>query len=262
MKFEFFQLGHVNIAGHVPHADREIGALHLRGQSRIETFARPFVAQNAQLVLCTVSRDKKRETLDVVPVCVRDQQREIDPLVLEFLRQRQAKPANSAPRVEDDDFAIGADLHARRVASVFDRARAGCGNRAAHPPEFDARRLIRRQIRVLFGRGPGSRRHGRSAALPGLEHLYEVIALERFDEASVGADLDGVLLVRGVDTAGGDDDLRLLNRVGLVANGAANLEPIAARHAQVANHGVGLKLNRELDAPFAVAGFEHTPPGA
>src|SRR5438105_14829596 len=110
-------------------------------QGGIQTLARALVTDDPQLVLRVVGWNEKGKPLNVVPVRVGDQQRQFDRLVLELLCQRQTEPPNAAPGVEDDDLAVGADLDAGSVPAVLNGARAGRGDRAAHPPEFESRRL-------------------------------------------------------------------------------------------------------------------------
>ena len=49
----------------------------------------------------------------------------VDGLIVEFLRQRQTERPDSASRVEDNDFAVGADFDARSIPAVPDGGRAG-----------------------------------------------------------------------------------------------------------------------------------------
>ena len=44
-----------------------------------------------------------------------------------------------------------------------------------------------------------------------------------------------------------------------LADGTADLEPVATRHEQVANHRVRLTLDRQANSVFAVVGFQHAP---
>ena len=262
LKLAFLQLGHVDVSGHVPHTDRKIRAFHLRGQSGMESFTRTFVSEDPHLVLRTVGRNEKREPLDVIPVRMRNQQGQVDGLVVEFLRQRQTERPDAASRVEDNDFAVGTDFHARSIAAVPHRARAGRRNRPAHAPEFESRRLVGRQTRVGWGRRSRRGSGGWPASLPEIQNPGQVIGLERLDQAFVGADFDGAAPVGRVNTPSGDDDFGLLHHAGSFANGAANLKAVAARHEQAANHCVRLKLNGDLDTFFAIGGLEHTPAGA
>ena len=92
-----------------------------------------------------------------------------------------------------------------------------------------------------------------------LQEPDEIISFEWLDQVFVGADFHRALLVGGVTASRRDDDSRLLNIAALLANGSADLEPVAARHEQVANHRRGLVCEGELDAVFAIAGFQHVP---
>src|SRR3989442_14137106 len=62
-EFEFLQFPDVDVTGHLPHADREIRALHLVGQRGLEFLARAFIAEDTDLVLRIVPRNKERKPL-------------------------------------------------------------------------------------------------------------------------------------------------------------------------------------------------------
>ena len=112
---------------------------HLGGENGGEAGARTFESQNAERVLGFVSGKKKRESLDVVPMGVGQEQGEIDRRAVEFLLERKPKLANARARIENNDFAIGAHFDASRVAAVADRRRAGHGDGAADAPKLQAR---------------------------------------------------------------------------------------------------------------------------
>src|SRR5207248_9421991 len=87
-------------------AYREKGSLHLRGQDRAQTRTRSFITQDPDQILAVVGGGKKRQTLDVIPVRVCDEKRQLYRLRSQLLFQRKTKTTNSGARVEHDNFAV------------------------------------------------------------------------------------------------------------------------------------------------------------
>src|SRR6266404_1126955 len=84
---EIFEFLDLDVCRNLAQADGEKGAFHLAGQHVLQAVPRSFVAENTQMVLRLVNRQKKRQTLDMVPVRVRQQQRQVQRLVVELSRQ-------------------------------------------------------------------------------------------------------------------------------------------------------------------------------
>jgi hypothetical protein len=71
---------------------------------------------------------------------VGNEEREIERLGLEFLKQRDAELAQAGAGIEDDDVLAAADFDAGGVAAITDGSPPRRGNRAANAPKLDARR--------------------------------------------------------------------------------------------------------------------------
>src|SRR6266849_2668506 len=84
---EVLQLLDLDVGRHLAQADGKERTLHLAGQHVLQAVARSFVAENAEMVLRLIDRQKKRQALDVVPVRVRQQQRQVQRLVVELRGQ-------------------------------------------------------------------------------------------------------------------------------------------------------------------------------
>ena len=115
-------------------------------------------------VLRVVQRPEEGESLDVIPVEVR--QKDVD-RVGPLLEHARAERSNARARVEDESGLAAADLDTGGVAAVPDRAGSRRWNRAPRPPEakVGARRRIgiapagpvRRRGGVQRSRSPGRR---------------------------------------------------------------------------------------------------------
>src|SRR5439155_3087943 len=57
--------------------DRENRAFHLAGQDILQPMPRAFITQDAQMVLRLIRWQEKRQALNVVPMGVRQQQRQV-----------------------------------------------------------------------------------------------------------------------------------------------------------------------------------------
>src|SRR5438445_4114180 len=151
-KLHFFEFLDLDRSRQIAPAHRKKWDLHLRGQNGGQPSARALVSQNADRVFGFVSREKKRQALDMVPVRVSEQQCQIDRCGSEFVFQGKAQLANSGAGVEHDNFAIRANLDTGGVSTVTDCRWAGNGNRSAHSPEFQTRRWRRKlQGTRMFG---------------------------------------------------------------------------------------------------------------
>ena len=128
----------LNVARQLGKRHGKVGAFHLPRQRGHQTRARAFAAQNAQMTARFINRRKKGQPLDVIPVRVRQQQREVEGAVLEFLQQRPAQLPQARAGVQNDDLPAVTHLHTRGVSAVTNRARPGGGDGTAHTPEFYA----------------------------------------------------------------------------------------------------------------------------
>ena len=121
--------------------DREIGVLHLPGQRFLQRRAKAARRIHVPLVGAVEQRREERETLDMVPVGMPDE--DVAAQRRRALRlQGVAQDADSRSGVEYQLRPVaGAHFHARGVAAVTHRLRPGCGNRTACTPESDAHRF-------------------------------------------------------------------------------------------------------------------------
>src|SRR5262249_25558554 len=138
-ELHLFQFRDLDRAGKILPADREKRHFHLCGQNGGETGARPFISQNANLVLGFVGREKKLQPLNVIPMGVRQKKSEIDRRGAEFLFQGKTELSDTGPGVENNNFAIAANLDTGGVATITNGRWAGDRDRTADAPELDSR---------------------------------------------------------------------------------------------------------------------------
>ena len=138
VEIEVFKFLDLDVARQFGERHGKIGAFHLAGQRVEQPFARTPAAEDAQPAARIVNRREKRQALDVVPMRVRDEQRDVQRLVFEFRQQREAERAQTRARVENDDFTAAADFDAGSVAAVAHGGRPRRRNRTAHAPELYA----------------------------------------------------------------------------------------------------------------------------
>src|SRR2546430_1608829 len=125
VKTALVKLLNPDIGGHFAQADREERAFHLAGEDIIQSVARAFVSENAQLVVRVVNGQKKWQTLDVVPMRVGEQQGEVQRLIAELGHQLAPKQPQTSARIKNNDLTIGADFDAGIITAVLDSGRAG-----------------------------------------------------------------------------------------------------------------------------------------
>ena len=133
------ELLHFDIAGQLGERHRKIRAFHLAGHGGGETFARAFAAEDVQPAAGFINRRKKGQPLDVIPMRVREEQRQIERAALEFRQQRLTEFAQAGAAVQNDDVATVPDFNAGGVAAVTNGVRAGRRNRTANAPKLDVR---------------------------------------------------------------------------------------------------------------------------
>ena len=131
-------LDELHVRRHVVEAHREIGGIHLVGKRRLQRLGRARRADDGQMSAGNESRREERKALDVVQVCVRDQQVRLQRGVL---REVGTQLGNAGPGVDDDQVVVPvADLDAGGVAAVTQGAPAGSGPGAPRAPELDPHR--------------------------------------------------------------------------------------------------------------------------
>src|SRR4029077_4877034 len=97
---------------------------HLPVQNLAQAAARPLITKNPDLVFVVIRRHEKRETLNVVPMNVGDEQAEINRARPEFIFEGQAELANPRSGISHNELATSARLQAGRVTAIPDGRRA------------------------------------------------------------------------------------------------------------------------------------------
>src|ERR1700682_1315175 len=81
---------------------------HLPFKNLTQTAARTVITKNLDLVFVVVGRHEKRESLNVVPMNVGDEQAEINWARSEFILEGETERSNSRSGVQNNKFAISA----------------------------------------------------------------------------------------------------------------------------------------------------------
>jgi hypothetical protein len=74
----------------------------------------------------------------MIPMSVRDQQREFDRLRAEFFFQSDPKGADARAGIEHDNLTIRAYLDAGCIATVAQSSGVGCRDGTARPPKLES----------------------------------------------------------------------------------------------------------------------------
>src|SRR4026209_1513138 len=109
--------------------------LHLASEDRAQTRTRSFITQDPDQIFAVVGRGKERQTLNVIPVRVRNEKCQLDRSRSQLLLQRKTETRNPGARVEHDTFAVGPHFYATGITTIPDRRRPWHRERAAHAPE-------------------------------------------------------------------------------------------------------------------------------
>src|ERR1700745_4312266 len=104
------QFINVHPRGEFTHADGEERRPHRFGHDLAERRSSAIKTENTDFVFGIVRRLKKWEPLDVVPMCVSDQQGELDWARLEFSVESDTQRPNTGARIEHDNLAVCAQL--------------------------------------------------------------------------------------------------------------------------------------------------------
>src|SRR6476659_2123654 len=101
LKLHFLQFLNRQVAWELAQADGEKRRLHLAGQNLCQTSASAFITQNADEILLVVRGRKERQSLDMVPVSMRDQKSQLHRARPEFFVQSETKQANPGAGIEN-----------------------------------------------------------------------------------------------------------------------------------------------------------------
>src|SRR5881394_1916295 len=92
-ELHLFEFPDLDRAGEVLPTHRKEREFHLGSEDRGEAITRALIAEDVDRVLGLVGGQEKRESLDVVPMRVRQQQRQVYRGAAEFLVQRETQLA-------------------------------------------------------------------------------------------------------------------------------------------------------------------------
>src|SRR5947207_2153702 len=134
----FGQLFNVDPSGKCAHRHREKWRFHRLSQNFTETSIDTVVTHYTDFIFLVICQGKEGQSLDVVPMSVRDQQRELDWLRAEFLFQSNAEGPDTGTGIKHDDLAVCADFYAGRVATIPQCSRTRYRDRAARPPKLES----------------------------------------------------------------------------------------------------------------------------
>jgi len=123
-KLHLLQLFDLKVCGQFAERNRKERVFHLAGKHGAQAMPRAFITENTQAVLRFVNRLKKRQALNVIPMRVRQQHRQVQWLFFEFLHQLFAQKAKTCAGVQNDQFTLRADFYTGGVAAVFDSSSA------------------------------------------------------------------------------------------------------------------------------------------
>ena len=147
---------------HVLQLHREVVAIELATKDRFQIFAEAFRAINSDFKSRNVSGREKRETLDMIPMRVRNEKMQLPRFVG---RQTDPQVADATARIEYNHVIPNGEGKAGRVPSVALKFRADRGRRAACAPQLDVRASgVERATKALHPRllGHGNHRGARN----------------------------------------------------------------------------------------------------
>ncbi len=122
--------------------DGEVAVLHLPRQDLAQRCAEAARTVDAPPVVGLEQRREERQTLDVIPVGVTDEDVPVDGIAGRPVEQVEAQGMATGAAVDHDHGpVVRLDLDTRGVAPVEDRGRARLGDRPPGPPERDVHRL-------------------------------------------------------------------------------------------------------------------------
>ena len=111
-EFHFFQFLDLQVCREFLESDGKERVLHLAGKHAAEAAASALITENAHAVLRLIEGLEKRQALDMVPVRVRQKQRDVQRLLAELLRQLFAQETQACAGVQNDQLAFRAYLDA------------------------------------------------------------------------------------------------------------------------------------------------------
>ena len=144
----------------------KIGRFHLVRKIFPDVFLCPGSAANGDGISRNVCGSKERESSQVIPVGVREQQGDVRSGFV--FDDRMSKLANPRARIDDDLLAgVRPDFDARRFSAVSKRLNSWCRQRSSAAPDFD----IHGRILMMDGVGKKVGKGGRNckASILGIE---------------------------------------------------------------------------------------------
>jgi hypothetical protein len=128
-----------DIAGQLGKRHREVSRFHLADERGEQIFTHALTAENAQPAALFVKRRKKRQALNMIPMCVRKEQRQAERTPSGFSEERLAEFAQSGAGVKDEAVISGPNFDAGGVTAVTRGFPSRRGNGAANAPKRDVR---------------------------------------------------------------------------------------------------------------------------
>src|SRR5262249_6720806 len=128
----------IHLCGELTHRDWKEGRSHRLGHNLAEGRPGAVKTEDANCIFGIVRRLEEGEALNVVPVCMGDQQREFDRPGLKFFLQCHTKRPDAGARIEHDNFALCTQLDAGGIATVTQSVWAWHSYRATCSPELDS----------------------------------------------------------------------------------------------------------------------------
>jgi len=137
IEIKILNLLDLDIAGQIGKMDRKISAFHLTRQSADQTLAGAFTSQNFQATARIVNRPKKRQSLNMIPMGVGNEESEIKRLAFKLLQQGLTQQTEPGAGVENNDLITATDLNTGSISPVTDGARAGSRDGSTYAPKLD-----------------------------------------------------------------------------------------------------------------------------
>src|SRR3989442_3517353 len=135
-------LGEATDGRHRAHVHRKIGIGHLPLQRLLERSLRKVERVEAELVSLVVKRKEKRQSLDMIPMVMTDQDMSENRPAAEFLHKRLSEHPHAGAAVDDEQRSrVRAELQARCIAAVSEAFRLWGGDGAADSPELQPHKV-------------------------------------------------------------------------------------------------------------------------
>ena len=134
-----FELNETPLDGDGLEINREIRSSHLAHEHTVKIVG-CWRSIKHHFVLITIKRIEKRNSLNVIPVAVREKEVGSEFLFLEFLEQRNTQLPKAGTSVKNEDFvARTANLETGSITAKTEVFPLGSRRRTSHAPKFYAK---------------------------------------------------------------------------------------------------------------------------